>query len=105
MNMPGFRLSRPFYACRKSGTKVLPGAGQHRHEQPGAAPSNIGLGSKQSLAVTERLRVQFRRETFHRTNTPTLDRPDSNIECGDDATIRGGFSVPRRTRFALRFEL
>ena len=65
---------------------------------------NIDLGLKKSFAVTERVRVQFRWETFNLTNTPTLDRPDSNFESRDIGTIRSTFSVPRQMQFALRLE-
>ena len=78
---------------------------------PGAF--NLDLGVFRTFVVTEKLRLQFRAEAFHATNTPRFGNPGtnvSNMQFNDDGSIRnlGGFSEvrsagdPRQFRFALR---
>ena len=63
---------------------------------------NIDLGLMKNFAISERVGLQFRWEAFNLSNTPTLDRPNANIESPDVAKIRGTFSTPRQMQFALR---
>jgi hypothetical protein len=67
-------------------------------------PFNLDLGLMKAFPITERLRLQFRWETFNLTNTPTLGDPNSNVESPDFATSRGTTSTPRQMQFALRLE-
>jgi outer membrane receptor protein involved in Fe transport len=78
---------------------------------PGAF--NLDLGVFRTFVLTEQLRLQFRAEAFHATNTPRFNNPGtdvSSIQFNDDGSIQdlGGFSEvrgagdPRQFRFALR---
>ncbi len=65
---------------------------------------NLDFGLMKAFPLTERMRLQFRWETFNLTNTPTLGDPNSNFESPDFATVRGTMSTPRQMQFALRLE-
>ncbi len=63
---------------------------------------NLDLGLMKSFAISERMSLQFRWETFNLTNTPTLSDPNTNMESPDLGKVRGTASVPRQMQFALR---
>ncbi len=71
---------------------------------------NWDFGLFREFAFTERLKMQFRMESFNFTNTPHLDVPDGNIGDGPDfMTISGTINLARegiderQFRFGLRF--
>lgn len=79
----------------------------------GPGTFNLDLGVFRSFVVTERVRMQFRAEAFHATNTPQFGNPGtdvSNLQLNQDGSVRslGGYSEvrtatgERQFRFALR---
>ena len=63
---------------------------------------NFDAGLMKYFAVTERLGIQFRWETFNATNTPQYGNPNRTFGAPDFGVIRTTDSTPRQMQFALR---
>ena len=75
---------------------------------------NLDLGLFREFAATERVRIQFRAETFNATNTPHFNNPGTNVSNmqlrpdGSVASLRGYSEIlsaqddERQFRFGLR---
>ncbi|MEZ5353668.1 MAG: carboxypeptidase regulatory-like domain-containing protein [Bryobacteraceae bacterium] len=65
---------------------------------------NLDFGLMKRFAITERMGLQFRWETFNVTNTPSLGTPNTNLESPDFGRVRSTVSLPRQMQFALRLD-
>jgi hypothetical protein len=74
-----------------SGRNILDGPGNR----------NVDLSLAKSFAVTEKVRVQFRAESFNATNTANFGFPSANINAAGVGTITSA-AEPRRVQFALK---
>jgi hypothetical protein len=74
-----------------SGRNILDGPGNR----------NVDLSLAKSFAVTEKVRVQFRAESFNATNTANFGFPGANINAAGVGTITSA-AEPRRVQFALK---
>ena len=63
---------------------------------------NFDAGLMKYFNVTERVRLQFRWETFNATNTPQYGDPNRTFGAPDFGVIRTTDSTPRQMQFALR---
>ena len=63
---------------------------------------NFDAGLMKYFAVTERVGMQFRWETFNATNTPQYGNPNRTFGAPDFGVIRTTDSTPRQMQFALR---
>jgi hypothetical protein len=63
---------------------------------------NFDAGLMKYFAVTERVGIQFRWETFNATNTPQYGNPNRTFGAPDFGVIRTTDSTPRQMQFALR---
>ena len=83
---------QPNYTYGNSGRNILNGPGL----------TNIDFLLGKTFAITERIRLQFRAESFNLTNTPAFGNPAANISAAGVGriTIAG---EPRRVQFGLKF--
>lgn len=79
------------YTYGNSGRNILDGPGN----------KNLDLSLAKSFAVTEKVRVQFRAESFNATNTANFGFPAANINAAGVGTITSA-AEPRRVQFALK---
>ena len=70
---------------------------------------NLDLGLFKDIRLTERLKAQFRAETFNLTNTPHFNAPDGNASAATFMVISSSFGSRfaqdagnRLFRFAVR---
>jgi hypothetical protein len=63
---------------------------------------NFDAGLMKQFTLTERMRLQFRWETFNVTNTPQYGVPNKTVGAPDFGVIRTTDSTPRQMQFALR---
>ena len=63
---------------------------------------NFDAGLMKQFTLTERIRLQFRWETFNVTNTPQYGVPNKTVGAPDFGVIRTTDSTPRQMQFALR---
>ncbi|MBI4890614.1 MAG: TonB-dependent receptor [Acidobacteria bacterium] len=82
---------QPQYTYGNSGRNILTGPGQ----------KNLDLSLSKAFTLTERLRLQFRAESFNVTNTPAFARPASNLNGLGVGTITSA-DDPRRIQFGLK---
>ena len=65
---------------------------------------NLDLSLSKSFSITERMRLQFRAESFNFTNTPAFGQPGANLNGLGVGQITSA-SDPRRIQFGLKFIL
>jgi len=111
----GIGPNSPFYdplAFRPVTEVRFGSAGRNILRGPGVV--NVDLGLFRNFSLTERLRLQFRAETFNLTNTPHFQNPGANVSnlrlnSSGDVQSLGGFMAitsaaadQRQLRFAVR---
>jgi hypothetical protein len=79
------------YTYGNSGRNILDGPGNR----------NLDLSLAKSFALTEKLRLQFRAESFNATNTANFGFPGANINAAGVGAITSA-DEPRRIQFALK---
>ncbi|MBI2689620.1 MAG: TonB-dependent receptor [Acidobacteria bacterium] len=79
------------YTYGNSGRNILDGPGN----------KNLDLSLAKSFALGEKLRLQFRAESFNATNTANFGIPGANINGAGAGTITTA-AEPRRIQFALK---
>ena len=85
---------QPQYTYGNSGRNILFGPGLW----------NLDLSLHKVFTITERMRLQFRAESFNFTNTPAFGQPAATINAlGAGAITSAG--DPRRIQFGLKFIL
>lgn len=89
-DLSAFQL-QPQYTYGNSGRGIL----------FGPTLNNLDLSLAKFFQVTERVRMQFRFESFNFTNTPAFDPPQGNITAAGAGAITSA-GEPRRIQFALK---
>jgi hypothetical protein len=83
---------QPQYTYGNSGKNILFGPGS----------KNLDLSLHKTFELTERMRLQFRAESFNFTNTPTFGQPGATLNGLGVGQITSA-SDPRRLQFGLKF--
>jgi len=91
-NLSAFVI-QPQYTYGNSGRNILFGPVQH----------NMDLSLHKNFAIIERMRIQFRAESFNFTNTPAFDQPNATINMLGAGTITKTIGNPRQIQFGLKF--
>jgi len=65
---------------------------------------NLDLSLSKAFTLTERLRLQFRAETFNFTNTPAFGQPGTTLNGPGVGQITSA-ADPRRIQFGLKLVL
>jgi hypothetical protein len=69
-----------------------------------AGMKNLDLSLSKSFTLTERMRLQFRAESFNFTNTPAFGQPGATLNGLGVGQITSA-SDPRRIQFGLKLVL
>jgi hypothetical protein len=64
---------------------------------------NFDFSIFKTFEAGERLRIQFRAETFNMTNSPTFNPPGTNIDTASGGVVTSTISAPRNIQLALKF--
>ena len=80
---------------------VFGNAGRNILRGPGL--KYLDLSVSRSLAIRERMKLQFRAEAFNLTNTVAFGLPNANVSGGSPGVITSLAGDPRIMQFALRF--
>ena len=64
---------------------------------------NLDFSLFKSFQAGERLRINFRAETFNLTNSPTFNPPGTNIDTSSGGVVTSTLSAPRNIQLALKF--
>jgi hypothetical protein len=83
---------QPQYTYGNSGRNILFGPGMR----------NMDLSLHKNFDITEKMRLQFRAESFNFTNTPAFGQPAATINSPGAGTITTA-GDPRRIQFGLKF--
>lgn len=78
-----------------------------RNRLEGPSFSNVDMSLFKNFSITERLKGQFRAESFNTANRMNLANPNTCVDCpGSAGKITGLFRLanPRQWQFGLRFE-
>jgi hypothetical protein len=67
--------------------------------------NNLDLSLMKNFPIRERIRLQFRAESFNFTNTPTFGNPAANIDAGNFGTVTGFAANSRAREFQLALKL
>ncbi len=84
---------QPQYTYGNAGRNILFGPDQR----------NLDLSMHKNFAITERMRIQFRAESFNFTNTPAFAQPNATLNGLGAATITSTIGNPRQIQFGLKF--
>jgi hypothetical protein len=63
---------------------------------------NLDFSVFKQFTVTERMKLQFRAETFNLTNSPTFNPPGTNIDVASGGVVTSTVSSPRNIQFGLK---
>ena len=66
------------------------------------AARNLDLSLFKNFAVNERLKVEFRAESFNAFNTPVFGGPNNNVSSGSFGVISSQANSPRQMQMALK---
>jgi hypothetical protein len=83
---------QPQYTYGNSGKNILFGPGM----------KNLDLSLHKNFDITERMRLQFRAESFNFTNTPAFGQPGATLNGLGVGQITSA-ADPRRLQFGLKF--
>ena len=89
-------VNPPLYTYGNLG-RVLPDV-----RNPGVI--NVDLSVVKNWEIRERIRLQFRAESFNLSNTPAFGQPAANINGLGAGTITSA-GDPRRIQFGLKFTM
>ena len=64
---------------------------------------NLDFSLFKSFQAGERVRIDFRAETFNLTNSPTFNPPGTNIDTSSGGVVTSTLSAPRNIQLALKF--
>jgi len=67
--------------------------------------NNIDLSLMKNFRIRERIKLQFRAESFNFTNTPTFGNPAANIDAGNFGTVSSFAANSRPREFQLALKL
>ena len=87
-------MIQPQYTYGNSGRNILFGPGV----------KNLDLSLSKSFSITERMRLQFRAESFNFTNTPAFGQPGATLNGLGVGQITSA-GDPRRIQFGLKLIL
>lgn len=77
-------------------------AGRVLPDVRGPGVSNFDLSVFKNFAITERISLQFRAESFNLMNTPQFDFPNQNLNAVQFGVISAQANSPRQTQFGLK---
>jgi len=63
---------------------------------------NLDFSLFKNFTVTERIKLQFRAETFNITNTPVFGAPGATVNGANFGVITGQSNPPRNVQLALK---
>jgi hypothetical protein len=86
-------VPQALYVPGNSGPFILYGPGQ----------KHVDVSLFKNFAPTEKVRVQFRAESYNITNTPSFSNPNSALGNANFGRITSTLGTPRQLQFALKF--
>jgi len=104
-----------FYVSTNSGCKGITGTNAFSLPAPGVFGNSgrntlrgpglqdLDVSVSRNIAITERMKLQFRAEAFNLTNTVAFGLPNANVSGGSPGVITSLAADPRIMQFALRF--
>ena len=88
------------------GVGALPDAADYgdvgRNTLRGPGLQDLDISVSRNIALTERIKLQFRAEAFNLTNTVAFGLPNANVSGGSPGVITSLAADPRIMQFALR---
>ncbi len=71
----------------------------------GPGLKNLDFSSFKNFRLSEKVQLQFRREFFNLTNTPSFGLPSSGLGTSTFGKVDGTANIPRQIQFALGLAL